>query len=92
MKNNYIDPFTYNIPTLDLHGDDSDIARIKILDFISDNIKLKNEKIMIIHGKGSGTLKRVTHDIIRRNKNVIRYEIPYYNDGSTIVWIKFDKD
>ncbi len=91
MKNNYIDPFTYNIPTLDLHGDDRDTARIKILDFISDNIKMKNDKIMIIHGKGSGLLKSITHDIIRNDKRVEKYEIPYYNDGSTIVWIKFDK-
>ena len=39
---------TSNFPTLDLHGEICDIARVLINDFISDNIKEKNKVIVII--------------------------------------------
>ena len=40
-----------NLPSLDLHGLDRDYARILINDFIRDNHKMKNYKVIIIHGK-----------------------------------------
>lgn len=91
MKNNYINPFLYNVPTIDLHGDDRNTARIKIVDFINDNIKLKNEKIIIIHGIGTGILKNETHKTLSKDKRVIKYQTLNFNLGSTIVWLKFDK-
>ena len=91
MKNNMIDPFLYNIPSIDLHGDDRNTARVKINDFISDNIKMKNEKIEIIHGIGTGVLRNVTQNALQSNKNVLEYKTSYFNRGSTIVWLKFDK-
>ena len=32
-----------NLPTLDLHGENSEYAKIMINEFIADNYKLKNE-------------------------------------------------
>ena len=86
-----IDPFLYNIPSIDLHGDDRNTARVKINDFISDNIKMKNEKIEIIHGIGTGVLRNVTQNALQSNKNVLEYKTSYFNRGSTIVWLKVDK-
>lgn len=37
-----IDPFTYNLPSLDLHGEYITTIFFLISDFIADNIKLKN--------------------------------------------------
>lgn len=91
MKNKIIDPFTYNIPSIDLHGDDRDTARIKIIDFLEDNIKMKNDKIIIIHGIGTGALRTTTHEVLKRQKNVINYQTMHFNQGSTIVWLKIDK-
>ena len=48
--------FNSNLPTLDLHAFDRDTARVKILEFINDNLILKNEIICIVHGIGSGVL------------------------------------
>lgn len=73
------------LPTLDLHGEIVDIARIKIIDFISDNIKLKNKYVAIIHGKGTGKVKEITHDTLKNNKDVLEYKTCYFNDGETIV-------
>lgn len=53
--------------------------------FIKDNIKLKNKKIIIIHGKGQGILKKTTHELLKKNKKVNKYYIDGLNDGETIV-------
>ena len=77
-----------NCPTLDLHGESSDYARFAINDFINDNYKLKNEYVVIIHGKGSGILKKATQEVLRENKLVEEYKIDNFNDGQTIVKIR----
>ena len=79
--------FIDSLPTLDLHGYDSDYARIKINEFINDNKKMKNYNVVIVHGIGSGTIRRVTHDTLRKNKQVLDYKIFIGNVGCTIVEI-----
>ena len=51
-----IDPFTDYLPHLDLHGETTATIVYLVESFIKDNIKLKNAKVVIIHGKGSGAL------------------------------------
>lgn len=82
------DPFTYHLPHLDIHGETAATCIAVINSFLKDNIKLKNKKIIIIHGKGSGVLKKTTHDLLKRNKNVNKYYIDGLNDGQTIVELK----
>ena len=48
--------FPDSFPKLDLHGYDRETARVAINDFIIDNIKMKNEIIIIVHGIGSGAV------------------------------------
>ena len=74
-----------NLPTLDLHGYDRDYARIKINEFINDNYKMKNKKVIIIHGNGTGIIKRTTQQTLRKNKYVKSYKIDNFNDGQTVV-------
>lgn len=76
------------LPTLDLHGESSDISRVFINDFIKENIILKNKYIVIIHGKGAGILKRTTHEVLKHNKNVLDYKIWIFNDGETVAKLK----
>lgn len=73
------------LPSLDLHGFDREYARIKINEFIEENCKLKNKKVLIIHGNGTGILKKTTQETLRRNKKVISYKIDNFNSGTTIV-------
>lgn len=80
--------FVDNLPSIDLHGLDRDTARVKTLEFIKDNIKMKNEIICIVHGRGTGIVKSEIHNTLKRNKNVLEYKLFYNNIGCTIVKIK----
>ena len=77
-----------NTPFLDLHGESSDIARCLIKEFILDNYTIGKERIIIIHGKGQGIIKKTIHDELKHNKLVDSYYIDFFNDGQTIVKLK----
>lgn len=80
--------FIDSYPKIDLHGLDRETARVYVNDFINDNIKLKNEVIVIIHGIGSGILRKTVHETLKNNKKVIEFKTFYNNNGETIVKIK----
>lgn len=84
----FIDPFLYNLPHLDLHGYDRTgaVAMIKI--FIDENLRMGEKKIIIVHGKGTGILKKSTHEYLKTNNKVLSYKTNNYNDGETIVVLK----
>ena len=84
----FIDPFLYNLPHLDLHGYDRTGATAMISMFIDEANRMGNKKIVIIHGKGSGILKSATHAYLHSNKYVLEYKTNNYNDGETIVVLK----
>lgn len=77
--------FINNFPTIDLHGYTRDFAIIAIKEFINDNVKMKNEFIVIVHGKGTGILKETCLNVLKKNKYVKDYKIWYLNDGCTVV-------
>lgn len=79
--------FIENLPTLDLHGYDSMSAKVAINDFIRDNKVMKNQFIVIVHGIGTGIIRRATIDTLKRNKSVADYKSYMYNNGCTIVQI-----
>lgn len=76
------------LPQLDLHGLDREYARILINDFILDNYKMKQERVIIIHGLGTGILRKTTHEVLSKNKLVQKYQLDNFNTGTTIVEIK----
>ena len=76
-----------HLPTLDLHGIDRDYARILINDFIRDHYK-----IVIFHGNGTGIIKKVTQETLRKNKYVDEYKINNFNVGMTVVKLKKNID
>ncbi len=77
--------FINNFPSIDLHGYTRDFAIIAIKEFINDNVKMKNEFIVIVHGKGTGILKETCLNVLKKNKYVKDYKIWYLNDGCTVV-------
>ncbi len=79
--------FINNLPTIDLHGFDSATARVAINDFINDNYKMKNNFIVIIHGVGSGIIRRITFETLKKNSKVLAFKSYYYNNGCTIAEI-----
>jgi len=83
--------FIENLPKLDLHGTNREIARVMINDFINDNIKMKNEIILIVHGIGEGIIKSITLETLKKNKQVIDFKIWPFNVGCTVAQLKLTK-
>lgn len=77
-----------NVPTLDLHGMDRVYARLLLKEFLNDNCKMKMERVLIIHGKGLGILKKEVHSVLASDKRVEKYELDLFNDGCTLVKLK----
>ena len=77
-----------NLPSIDLHGMNRFEAIEKVDGFIKENIVLKKQLVSVIHGKGSGILKKSLYDYLKNNKNVIAYKLDIYNDGQTIIELK----
>ena len=85
------DPFIEILPTKDVHGETSDSVRYIVNDFVQDNYKLRNKSFVIIHGKGTGILRKAVHSTLKSNKLVEKYHIYGMNDGCTIVYLSLDK-
>ena len=77
-----------NYPSIDLHGEYKESALILVKEFINDNIILKNEFIVIIHGIGTDILRKSIHEYLKKDKNVLSYKQDFFNMGSTIVKLK----
>ena len=88
MSGRVYDIFLERYPRIDLHGYDRDSARVATEDFINENIILKNDIIVVIHGIGSGIVKNEVHELLRNNKNVLEYKTDNFNSGCTIVKLK----
>ena len=67
---------------------DRDYARILIQDFIRDNYNLKNDKVVIIHGVGTGIIRKLTQDTLKKMSIVDSYKIDNFNVGMTIVTLR----
>ena len=87
MMNKQSNPFTVFLPSLDLHGETVESSTYLINVFLKDNIRLKNDKVVIIHGRSTGILKKATKEVLNNSKFVKKYYIDPLNDGQTIVEI-----
>ena len=81
----YNDIFYRDIPKLDLHGYDMQSAKVAVEDFILENVFLKKNKIIVIHGVGKGLVKKSVHDTLKNNKFVKCFKVDNYNCGMTII-------
>lgn len=78
---------TSNTPRLDLHGEIVAMVEVLVNEFINDNKLLKNNVVIIIHGKSTNILTEEVHKVLKKNKDVIRYYKNNWNLGETIVEI-----
>ncbi len=72
------------MPQLDLHGEDRVGAKIKVNNFIDDNMKLGNKEVAIIHGVGKEILKKEVLSMLKKDKRVAEYNIDCFNGGCTL--------
>lgn len=79
---------TSKTPKLDLHGEIVAMVEVLVNSFINDNILLKNEYIIIIHGKSTNILTEELNKVLKKNKNVLEFRRNNWNLGETIVKLK----
>ena len=76
---------------LDIRGMET-LEAVSVVDnFISAAVMGKLETVTIIHGKGTGALRKAVHDILRRNKAVKSFRLGVYGEGEsgvTVVTLK----
>lgn len=82
------DIFLSRYPSIDLHGEIGDIAKVRVKDFIEENIILGIDTIIVIHGIGEGIVKNSVYEMFKMNKDVISYNTVPFNNGCTIVKLK----
>ena len=92
MTSSFDDIFVNSYPKLDLHGEIRSSAKVLVNEFINDNYILRNYKVLIVHGKGTGALKEEVFKVLKENKLVLSYHLNHYNDGCTVVYIKNRKE
>ena len=78
-------PFLNILPSLDVHGYTRDTVIYPVSDFINDNLKLNNKKILIIHGIGNRILSREINMYFKKDKRVKKVYISSENDGCSII-------
>lgn len=79
-------------PKLDVHGETTDTVVFTVNDFINDHYKMKNKYVVIVHGKGTGLLRKKVHAVLKENKKVEKYELDVMNFGQTLVTIESRKE
>lgn len=84
MSKDY-NPFLSILPTIDIHGLNRDMVKFILNDFINDNLKMNNKKIVVVHGKGKGILLNEVHFILRKDKRIKRFYLDGFNTGCTII-------
>lgn len=81
-------PFLNILPSIDLHGYTREMIYVPVSEFINDNIKLHNYKILIVHGKGEGILKKEIMASFKKDKRIEKIYISPDNEGCTIIELK----
>lgn len=77
-----------NTPSLDLHGMDREYAVFKVKEFLYDMYQLHYDTVIIIHGRGTGTLKTAIYQYLKTVGYVSEYKLDFMNPGCTIVKLK----
>lgn len=68
-------------PEVDLHGLFADEARDKLEQAIREAIRGGHRKLLIVHGKGTGILKREVRDLLEHHPRVLTYQSASSHDG-----------
>ena len=79
---------TSKTPKLDLHGEIVAMVEVLVNEFINDNKKMKNEYIIIIHGKSTNILTEEVSKVLKKNKDVLEYHKNNWSLGETRVRLK----
>lgn len=76
-----------NYPEVDLHGLFVDEAREHLEQAIADALNAGHDRIRIVHGKGTGILRREVRDLLNYHPRVRTYQYASPHDGGEGVTI-----
>ena len=72
---------------LDIRGMETLEAESVVENFLSAAVMGRLDTVTIIHGKGTGALRKAVHDILRRNKAVKSFRLGVYGEGESGVTV-----
>ena len=72
---------------LDIRGLEAIEAEGVVENFLSAAVMGRLETVTIIHGKGTGVLRKAVHDALRRNRAVKNFRLGVYGEGETGVTV-----
>lgn len=78
-------------PELDLRGERFENAVLKVEKYIDDALLAGYPSVSIIHGKGTGALRKGVHDFLKSHRHVKAYRLGGMNEGGsgmTVVELK----
>jgi DNA mismatch repair protein MutS2 len=76
---------------LDIRGEKPETAEFQIIKFLDDAYQSSLERVEILHGKGTGVLKKTVWDILKHHEKVKNYyfaAIEFGGEGITIAELK----
>lgn len=82
---------TSKTPVLDLHNEIESMVEALVNQFIKDNVLMRNEVVLIIHGKSGHIVRNETHRVLKNNKYVKSYKLDNWNLGQTIIELDIEK-
>ncbi len=78
-------------PRLDIRGNKPEEIEFEVVKFIDNAYSNNLNQIEIVHGKGTGVLKQMVHEILKQHSGVKDYEfanIEFGGEGVTIINLK----
>jgi len=76
---------------LDIRGEKPEAAEFEIIKFLDEAYQSSLERVEVLHGKGTGALKKTVWDILKHHEKVKNYyfaQIEFGGEGITIVELK----
>ena len=71
----------------DLRGKNVEEGVMEVDRYIDQALRLGLGEITVIHGKGTGVLRKGNHEYLRKNRNVKSFRLGVYGEGETGVTI-----
>ena len=76
---------------LDIRGMESLEAESVVENYLDSAVMARLETVTIIHGKGTGALRKAVHELLRKNKHVKKFRLGNFGEGEagvTVVELK----
>jgi DNA mismatch repair protein MutS2 len=74
-------------PEIDVRGNNIEEATVKLDKYIDEAVVAGLHEVSIIHGKGTGALRKGIHEFLRSHAHVLSFRLGKYGEGETGVTI-----